>query len=183
MPAKRPALGLPEGRVLLSGYRKEWPGLFKRERTRLRRALGSRVLAVEHIGSTAVPGLAAKPVLDIALAVAALREVPKLVPPLEALGYEYKGLYGLPGRHFFVRGEPRTHHLHVVRAGGRHWRVWLLLRDYLRAHAAEAARYERFKRSRAHRFAADRPAYTSSKSGIVERMLLRAGKWARRRKS
>jgi GrpB-like predicted nucleotidyltransferase (UPF0157 family) len=172
---KRAALGLPEERVFLSPYDRRWPQLFRRERTRLRRALGRKVLEIEHVGSTAVPGLSAKPVLDLALTVRALREVRGLVAPLAKLGYEYKGLYGLPGRHFFVRGEPRrTHHLHVVRADSRHWRVWKLFRDYLRRHPDEAARYEKFKRSKARKYADNRPAYTGSKSRFVERMLRKA---------
>jgi GrpB-like predicted nucleotidyltransferase (UPF0157 family) len=183
MPGRRPALGLPEGKVFISRYSGAWPRLFRRERDRLRRALGKKVIDIEHVGSTAVPGLSAKPVLDIALTVRNLREIRSLLAPLERLGYEYKGLYGLPGRHFFVRGEPRTHHLHFVRADSRHWRVWLLFRDYLREHREEAARYEKFKRGKARRYADDRRMYTASKSSFVERMLRKARAEARARRA
>jgi len=177
---KRKALGLPEGKVFLSRYDRRWPQLFRRECARLRRALRKKVVEIEHVGSTAVPGLSAKPVLDIALTVKALGEVKVLVAPLAKLGYEYQGIYGLPGRHFFVRGEPRTHHLHVVRTDSQHWRVWRLFRDYLRRHPDEAAGYEKFKRDKARKYADDRAAYTGSKSRFVARMLKKAREESRR---
>ncbi len=174
MPRKSKALGLPEGKVFLSAYNKSWSRLFRSERDRLRRVLGRRIREVEHVGSTSVPGLCAKPVLDLAIAIKDVSKIMRLVKPLEKIGYEYKGEYGLPGRHFFVRGEPVTHHLHFVESGSDHWRVWLLFRDYLRRHPSEAARYEKFKRAKARKYASDRAAYTGSKSAFVEKMLRKA---------
>ncbi len=182
MPKQSRFLGLPEGRVFLARYRKEWQRLFRSERARLLRALGRRVREVEHVGSTSVPGLSAKPVLDLALTVKDISKVERLLKPLEKLGYEYKGEYGLPGRHFFVRGKPVTHHLHFVVVGSEHWRVWLLFRDYLRAHPEEARRYEKFKRDQARKYAKDRAAYTGSKSSFVVNMLRLAEKEAQRPK-
>jgi len=179
MPRRSRFLGLPEGRVFLSPYRGEWRRLYRSERARLRRDLGRRFRDIEHVGSTAVPGLSAKPVLDLALTVKDLSKIGRLVKPLEKLGYEYKGEYGLPGRHFFVRGKPVTHHLHFVDVGSEHWRVWLLFRDYLRAHPEEARRYEKFKRAKARKYANDRAAYTGSKSSFVVNMLRKAEKEAR----
>lgn len=155
-------------------HRSVWRRLFAAERRRLRRRLGAAAVDVRHVGSTAVPGLAAKPVLDIALAVRDLAAVPGLLAPLAELGYEYRGEFGLPGREFFVRGRPRTHHLHVVRHDSGHWRAWLLFRDYLRHHPKEAARYAAFKRRKARQYAHDRAGYTASKAGLVARMLKRA---------
>jgi GrpB-like predicted nucleotidyltransferase (UPF0157 family) len=173
---KPPSLGLAKGKVSLAAYSEEWPGLFERERAGLLAALGPALLAVEHIGSTAVPGLPAKPIIDIAAAIADLRGVESLVPPLERLGYRYLGEYGLPGRHFFEKGAPVTHHLHVVEETGEHWRVWRLFRDYLRSHPAEAERYADFKRGLAARYADDRDAYTRSKSEFVNAVLAKAGR-------
>jgi GrpB-like predicted nucleotidyltransferase (UPF0157 family) len=170
------ALGLPQGRVTLVDYSPEWPRLFEEERARLEVAIGAAAVAIEHIGSTAVPGLAAKPVLDIALALGSLAAVDSLVAPLGALGYRYLGEYGLPGRHFFRKGEPVTHHLHVVEVSGEHWRVWRLFRDYLRGNPEEARRYADFKRELATKHPSDREAYTRSKADFVNDILARAGK-------
>jgi len=168
-------LGLPAGKVIIADYSPAWPAEFQAERARVLAALGGAVRAIEHIGSTAVPGLAAKPVIDIALAVDDLAAVPALVAPLAALGYEFLGEYGLPGRLFFRKGEPATHHIHAVRSDSEHWRVWRLFRDYLRRHAEEARRYAEFKRELAGRFAADRDAYTRAKTEYVSSILIRAG--------
>jgi GrpB-like predicted nucleotidyltransferase (UPF0157 family) len=170
------SIGLPKGVVALVDYDPEWPRLFEEERARLAGVLGSAVLAIEHIGSTAVPGLAAKPVLDLAAAVTRLSSVESLVGPLAGLGYRYLGEYGLPGRLFFEKGDPVTHHLHAVEVTGHHWRVWRLFRDYLRRHPEDARQYAQFKRELAARYAADRDAYTRSKSDFVNAVLAKAGK-------
>jgi len=169
-------LGLPKGTVALVDYDPEWPRLFEEERARLDGALGAAAVGIEHIGSTAVPGLPAKPVLDVAVAVASLAAVGALIGPIGALGYRYLGEYGLPGRHFFQLGDPVTHHLHVVEVAGEHWRVWRTFRDYLRGHPDEAARYADFKRGLAARYASDRDAYTRSKSEFVNDILAKAGR-------
>jgi len=172
-------LGLPKGQVALADYSPAWPRLFEAERGRLEAALGGAAMAIEHIGSTAVPGLPAKPIIDIAAAVASLETVGALVAPLERLGYRYLGEYGLPGRHFFEKGAPVTHHVHVVEVAGEHWKVWKLFRDYLRGHPQEAGQYAGFKRELARKYAADRDAYTRSKSEFVGSILKKAGKTAR----
>jgi GrpB-like predicted nucleotidyltransferase (UPF0157 family) len=169
-------LGLPRGTVALVDYDPEWPRLFEEERARLESALGGAIISIEHIGSTAVPGLPAKPVLDVAVSVASLAAVGALVAPLGALGYRYLGEYGLPGRHFFEKGEPVTHHVHVVEVASDHWRVWRQFRDYLREHPDEASRYADFKRGLAARFASDRDSYTRSKTEFVNEVLSKAGK-------
>ena len=108
-----------------------WAELFQRERERLREALGPLAAAVEHVGSTAVPGLAAKPVLDILVGAAPFPLPDDALGALAALGYEYRGDNGVPGRQFF-RTNPRTRHLHVVAFGGEEWRRLILFRDYCR---------------------------------------------------
>ncbi len=104
---------------------------------------------VEHIGSTAVPGLVAKPILDLLAGLQPLDVAPG-VAAMEALGYEYLGEYGIPGREFFRKGgDARTHHVHAVELGGPQWVRHVAFRDYLRAHPDEAARYGAAKRSAA----------------------------------
>lgn len=151
-----------------------WPRLFEEERALLKRLLpDDQVLAIEHAGSTAIPGLAAKPIIDIFVAVRSI-EVAKatLVPPIEAIGYVYWAENPDQSRMFFVKGMPpygerRTHHIHVLEPMSGHWQRVLAFRDYLRAHPDEAARYHQLKLDLAQRHHADREAYTRGKDAYV----------------
>jgi GrpB-like predicted nucleotidyltransferase (UPF0157 family) len=169
-------IGLKQGTVRLATYTSDWNAMFRTERRRIRARFPSRTVAIQHIGSTAVPGLDAKPIIDIAVQIASFKRLNAYIRRFVALGYEYKGEYGLPGRHFFVRGNPATQHVHLVERGSAHWARWLLFRDYLRAFPAEARRYNAFKRNLARRYAQNRDAYTRAKTPFVERMLARAAK-------
>lgn len=169
--------GLHSGIVRLTSYSTEWKQHFQRERLRLRRYLGTSRHTLEHIGSTAVPGLDAKPILDLALMIPSFKRLPLWIRLLEKAGYVYKGEYGLPGRHFFVRGNPTTQHLHLVSPGCEHWDRWLLFRDYLRANPAEARLYNETKRNLARKFHNNRDAYTKAKTPVITRILSRARKW------
>ena len=167
--------------IALIPYNPRWPELFTTEAARLREVLGSDcIIAVEHFGSTAVPGLAAKPIIDMLVAVTSLKEAREhAVPALEALGYAYWSDDPAPDRLFFVKGlppnGPRTHHVHIVeptvshnpRLGAFEFADRLLFRDYLRAHPDEAQRYEDLKRDLAARFSDDREAYTNGKTEYV----------------
>jgi hypothetical protein len=131
---------------------------------------------VHHIGSTAIPGIHAKPVLDILLEVF---PAPLEAPHLEALGqlgYEYRGESGIAGRQFF-RTNPRTRHLHAFKLDSSEVHRHLLFRDYLRAHAMEAKRYEALKLELASRFAHDREAYTNGKDALIRELLAAAERW------
>jgi len=179
-----PALGLPEGLVRLRAHNPLWLKMFREQRTallRLARAtpIFAEVLPViEHVGSTAIPGLPAKPILDIAVFIQKRRQVWELASLLGLLGYEYMGEFGLVGRDFFVRGDPVTHHLHVVAAdntaGKSHWRDWLCFRDFLLKRPDEARGYAVLKRRNARIHANDRSAYTRSKTACVAAILKRA---------
>ena len=166
-------LGLRRGTVKVVAYSAEWPRLFARERRRLRAALGARALAVEHVGSTAVAGLCAKPIIDIGIAVGSLADVAACVAPLERLGYEYLGDRHGTGQHFFARGGDscRTHYVHVVAHDDPQWAVYLRFRDRLRADPAARDEYARLKRALAAAHAADRAAYTRNKEAFIRRIL------------
>jgi GrpB-like predicted nucleotidyltransferase (UPF0157 family) len=166
----QPPLGDP---VEVVDYDPAWADLFQRERERLREALGSQAAAVEHVGSTAVPGLAAKPVLDILVGAATFPLPDDRLAALAALGYEYRGDNGVPGRQFF-RTNPRTRHLHVVEHGGEEWRRLLLFRDYCRAHPEVAREYEALKRKLSLDHPNERGHYTGGKSAFIEAILDRA---------
>jgi len=171
-----PALGLDRGTVRVVPYQAAWAALFAEEAARLRAALGDQLLAIEHVGSTSVPGLAAKPILDLAASVPSLREAEALFPALSALGYQYKPDPEIPERLYLVKGSPqrRTHHLSLAEPASRFWREHLRFRDLLRADAALAAAYARLKIDLAERHPHDRPAYQAGKQAFIDAALGRS---------
>jgi GrpB-like predicted nucleotidyltransferase (UPF0157 family) len=163
-------------------YDPTWPALFAAEAERLRSALDpDQVLGIEHFGSTAVPGLAAKPIIDILIAVASLPIAKAtMVEPILALGYVYWAENPKPDRMFFVKGMPpygerRTHHIHITEPDGEMWRRRLPFRDHLRADPDEARRYEALKRDLARRYPADRERYSDAKTDYVEAIYRKLG--------
>ena len=163
-------IGLPSGALLVVPHDPAWAGAFAAERTRLAAALGEVPARIEHVGSTAVPGLAAKPIIDILVGRPDGEDLEAYVRAFGGAGYLYRGEYGIPGRHYFVRGtgaEPRTHHLHLVALGGELWRRSLAFRDHLRHTPECAAAYAALKRELAERHAGDRGAYTEAKAPFI----------------
>ena len=152
-------------------HREEWHALFERELRVLLERVGDLAVDIQHVGSTAVEGLEAKPIIDIALAVASAEDIPRLRHPLEGLGYIYRGDAGKDGGHLFVKEsapEVRTHHLHVVSVDDPQWHEWLSFRDELRANEALRASYSDLKKALQERFAEDRKGYTQAKNEFVE---------------
>jgi GrpB-like predicted nucleotidyltransferase (UPF0157 family) len=168
-------LGLDRTRVLVAPYQPDWPARFAEEAERLRAALGTRLLAIEHVGSTSVPGLDAKPILDLMAGVESLAEAERLVPLLRELEYEHKPDPEIPERLYFVRGsaELRTHHLSLAEPGSAFWRQELRFRDLLRADPALASEYARLKHALAARHPRDRLAYAAGKQPFIEAALVR----------
>ena len=160
--------------VVLVPYDEAWPALFDQERALIERALGSWAQGIEHVGSTAVPGLAAKPILDIMVGVGSLRGAEQYLQPLEQLGYECRGEAGVPGRLFLRKGDPRSHHLHVTESESEFWERHLSFRNYLRAHPETAREYARLKHYLAERFRTDRTAYTEAKTAFISEVVRRA---------
>ena len=158
--------------VVLVPYDPAWPSRFREERDGIGKALGDRAIAIEHVGSTAVPGLLAKPTIDIMVGIRRLSEAPACIAALEPLGYEYRPDVEaeMPERRFFDKGPPgaRTHHLHMVEYAGPFWMRHLLFRNFLRAHADRAAAYGALKQELAAKHAADRVAYTDAKGLFIE---------------
>jgi GrpB-like predicted nucleotidyltransferase (UPF0157 family) len=163
----RDALGLESGVVRLVEYDERWPALFAEESARILRAASDLPLKLEHIGSTAVPGLCAKPVLDILAGHPAAVPILDYVAPLERVGYQHRGDGGIAGHQFFRRGNPRAYHIHLVELGGTLWREYVAFRDRLRSDREAAARYAAIKRSLAAKFPRDRESYITGKSGFV----------------
>lgn len=156
-------------------YDPVWPVAFDEIRGSIQPALADVALAVEHVGSTAVPGLAGKPIIDIDVVLAQASQVPAAIGRLDALDYWHQGDLGVVGREAF-RSPPggHYHHLYVVVEGSKPHRDHIDLRDHLREHPDEARRYAKRKRALAHLLVTDREAYTSGKSNLIEDMLARA---------
>ncbi|MGH9279152.1 MAG: GrpB family protein [Acidimicrobiales bacterium] len=158
--------------VELVAYDSRSPARFAAERRALRAALGPWVLDVEHIGSTAVPGLAAKPVIDIQVGVRTLADSAEIVAAMESLGYEYVPKFedDLPERRYFRRWSDgrRTHQVHLVeRSNLGWWERHVRFRDWLRAHDDDRDRYEVLKRELAATYRDDRLAYTDAKTDFI----------------
>jgi GrpB-like predicted nucleotidyltransferase (UPF0157 family) len=158
--------------ISIAPYDPEWPNLYENQAVFLRGKLPqSVVIKIEHFGSTAVPGLAAKPVIDVLVQVSSLEETKEqVVPILEAEGYDYFWRTDVsPAYAWFIRRDSegkRTHHIHMVAADSKLWER-LYFRDYLREFPEEARRYAELKRSLAERYPNDRIAYTEGKAEYV----------------
>ncbi len=165
--------------VVIVKYDPHWSNMFEQEAAQIAEVLSrDLVVGIEHIGSTAVPGLAAKPIIDLLVIVDSLVEAKQVaVSPLEKLGYAYWLDNPDSQRMFFVKGlppnSPRTHHIHIIESDSI-LRERLLFRDYLRAHPDEAFRYAQLKRHLAQQFATDREAYTSGKTEYVQSIIQKA---------
>jgi GrpB-like predicted nucleotidyltransferase (UPF0157 family) len=160
--------------IRLAPYDSTWPLEFAAEADRIERACAGLEIRLEHIGSTAVPGLAAKPVIDILAGRPGNIAGKHYVAAFTQLGYEHKGSYGIPGRNYFRRGSPQSHHVHLVSWASEFWRNHLLFRDYLRAHPDVAREYETLKRDLATLYLQDREKYTDAKGPFVRSIVRRA---------
>lgn len=163
--------------IQIFDYDHNWPTAYDRERAALSEAFGPYALDIQHVGSTSVPGLAAKPIIDIGVAIRKYPLPDSIVQAVTNLSYEHKGEYGVPHRHYFRKGTPRTHHIHALELDGEEWVNHILFRDYLRAHPDQARRYETLKRNLASRYAHDRETYTDSKAPFIKDILDKARVW------
>ncbi len=134
------------GEVEVVAYDPAWTDKYATEARLLLCAIGDSVADIQHIGSTAIRGMAAKPIIDIAIAVNDLDAVSSLVQPLETLGYECRGLLaGIDGHYFFRKGDPREYFLHVFEKDSSFWKRRLAFRDYLNTHWDAAIEYQALK--------------------------------------
>jgi GrpB-like predicted nucleotidyltransferase (UPF0157 family) len=164
-------IGLEKDTVRLLPYTPEWKRLFEEEKYRLQAVVGPYVLDIQHVGSTSIPGMPAKPILDIAIAVRNFEEARVCIQPIEQLGYEYKAEFGTPRRHYFTKGEPRTHHIHMNELCSQDWNNQIAFRDYLIQHPEIAREYAQVKQVLAQRYPKDRMAYLNGKAPFIERVL------------
>lgn len=138
-------LGLPGGEVFLVPWSAEWVKEFEMEKKRIVEVIGQYIVNVHHIGSTAVNGLSAKPIIDIAIEINHFLDEEQCVTALQGLGYSYRGINVLPERHYFSKEEPRTHQIHMYQTGNRYLLEQINFRDYLRSNELARSEYQQLK--------------------------------------
>ncbi|MED1203265.1 GrpB family protein [Heyndrickxia acidicola] len=159
--------------VVISEYNPDWECQFQYEKKRIHGVLGDRIIQIEHIGSTSIKGLSAKPIIDMMAGVPDLEAVPDLISSLNEIGYEYVPKPEIVDRRFFRKGlwGQGTCHLHICEYGGSEWFEKLLFRDYLRLNPLLAKEYELLKQELAVTYKFDRPAYTKNKEPFIRRVV------------
>ena len=167
-------------RVEVVPYNPEWETLFEKEKQLLESIFKAGDVEIYHIGSTSVPGLSAKPIIDIMLAADTLGQVERETPAMEAVGYESKGENGIPGRRYFQKHDEngiRKVHLHSFEKGSHQLYRHLVFRDYLRAHPSEASKYAEVKEIAAQKYEYDIDSYIAEKSPLVKELEQKALLW------
>ncbi|WP_198147265.1 GrpB family protein [Gilvimarinus polysaccharolyticus] len=161
----------------MKSYAAEWASMFESEARNIRNNLGRRILAVEHIGSTSIKGMEAKPILDIMVGVEAVPHTDLILDDLIRVGYQRRVSGDLHDRVFLVKGPEsfRTHHLSITYMGSSFWAEHILFRDTLRQHTSLAREYLDLKRKLAERFSTDRYSYTAGKEEFVLKVLAMIG--------
>ena len=166
-------LGLHKDKVSLVSHCSDWREEFETEKKNLEKTLGSYALAIEHVGSTSIPGLSAKPILDMAVAVKDIETLGKLIPILTDAGYDVMDSIEKCGEVLARKGKPecRTHYIHVEVMGSEYWNNHILFRDFLLKHPEYIALYEKLKQDMAAQFQEDRKNYTAAKNEFIQTIL------------
>ncbi len=179
-------LGLTRDKAVVVDYDPRWPTLFEEERSRISSVVGHIAAGVHHVGSTSIPGMAAKPILDIAVMLREFQDGERCIGPMESIGYSHRGLNDdIPGDRFFVKSLPprergsggeevRTHILHMYPLDSPIARNHLAFRDYLIAHPELAAEYMQLKFTLADRHPDDRVSYSKGKASFISAVLAKA---------
>ncbi|RSL35421.1 GrpB family protein [Salibacterium salarium] len=164
--------------VNISDYNPNWEKEFEYEKKRILDVLGDKVVGIEHIGSTSIKGLEAKPIIDIIVGVQDLDEVSNFVSPLSEIEYEYVPKFEFKDRKFFRKGlwGQGTCHLHLCEFNSSEWIEKLLFRDYLRLHPEVAKEYASLKKELATKYKFDRQTYTKKKEPFIKTIIEKAGK-------
>ena len=167
--------------IELVPYDNQWPKMAAQEIKKLQEILpANHIIDIQHVGSTAIPGMLAKPIIDIQIAVDSLNSIKQLaIDALKILGYEYWYENPDPERMFFVKGMPpfgekRTHHVHIVELGSKHWKNKILFRNYLNNNPEVAREYEQLKLNLAKDNPHDREQYTNAKAKFIDNVLRKA---------
>jgi GrpB-like predicted nucleotidyltransferase (UPF0157 family) len=171
-------LGVRNQAVRLAASNARWHEAYLLEEARIRDALGPLALDIQHFGSTSIPAIRAKPIIDILIGVRRFEDGLACIGPMEKIGYDYAGADIVPDDHIFgrgIKGETRTHLAHVVEYQGYNWKRNILFREKLRADPALALAYEELKIELAEKYAESRAAYTAAKKDFIDRVLAETG--------
>ncbi|MCW4052242.1 MAG: GrpB family protein [Candidatus Bathyarchaeota archaeon] len=165
--------------VRIVDYDPQWPIIYEEEKRRILEVVGDIIARIEHVGSTAVPNLGAKPIIDIMVAVDKLEDAEKCIEPLQRIRHEYQPEQEAetPERRFFRKGNPpkeQHYHLHMVNLTSDFWKRHLLFRDCLRTHPKTAQEYYKLKKRLAGKYGLDREGYTKAKTSFIEAVLAEA---------
>ncbi len=162
--------------ILIEDYNSDWSSEFDREKENLLKIFGSKVISIEHIGSTSVTGLGAKPIIDIMGGVNNLEDVDEFIEPLKSIGYEFVSHKDFPKRRFFRKGQWRagTHHLHFYQFESEDWYNNILFRNFLRTHPDALNQYHQLKKELADKYRDDRVAYTKEKAPFIQNLIKKA---------
>ena len=167
-------LGLERGKTELFPHEKEWEAVAEKA-IRILRKLIPEARDIQHVGSTAIRSIDAKPIVDIAVALDDVQSVTSHIDELAEYGIIYRGS-DVPDQILFIIGEEniRTHHIHIVKWQGKAWDNYIMFRDYMNSHPDKAAEYEKLKKQLASSFPDNRRAYTEGKAGFVEKIITEA---------
>lgn len=169
-------IGLRRGYVKLLPYTDEWKRLYNKEEEIMLSIIKDYVIDIQHIGSTSIPGLTAKPIIDIIIGIKTFTDLPIIIKELKANGYIYRPKSSTDERVLFVKGTDgiRTHHIHVVKWKGDEWNNNILFRDYLTKYSEIAEEYSKLKNSLSKKYKNDRNTYTESKNEFIQNVIMRA---------
>lgn len=171
-------MGLSPKKVELVQYKSTWNTEFLKEKEALDLLFKDDIVTIEHVGSTSIPNIKAKPIIDIVVGLKQFEYGERYIEPLLELGYIFKGHLGKSRRYFFSKGNDieRTHHLHLVEFGDRNWKNQILFRDYLLANSDIAKEYNELKQLLEEKYSDDRTSYTDKKSKFVLEIISKAKK-------
>ena len=184
-----PAIGLKKGKVLLCDHNPQWEDIAKQTICILHDILGDSAIDIQHVGSTAVKNIQAKPVIDIIVGVRDFADVDKFSSTLEDNGFFFVGYEGKEGQPVYQCGEFDivlkemtflTHYIHIVKFGGKQWNDYINMRDYLNNHPEEAKTYEKIKLESSRKNGESLRSYHSDKKMIVALLIERANEWKRK---
>ena len=155
----------------LSPYSQKWKVLYEKEAEKIKSVISDFIIDIQHIGSTAIPGMIAKPIIDIAVMISSLDKAKDLIMPLSALGYYYDKSASSSERYFFRKDEPVQYHLSLTAPNVSFWRRQILFRDYLINHPSMAKKYEELKLRMIEKDPTGRKDYLNKKSPFVKKVL------------
>ena len=169
MKSKRNISKTDKRRIEVVSYNSNWKGMYKEESKKIKNVFSDIIIDIHHIGSTAIPGIKAKPVIDILVEVKNIEGVDQYNHKMKELGYEAMGEYGIPKRRFFRKGENnRTHHIHIFQVGNEEIKRHINFKEYLIAHPDKAREYSKLKEKLANKYTYNVENYTNGKSDFIK---------------